>query len=107
MGDNPTGGAPHVGESTPESRPSKRGRIECSYCNCVLDSEGEIITMGKRAKEFRAMSENDETRLARIESLEGEVKELKVKLAASEKTPETVSAASNNGGEKKSGFYIR
>jgi hypothetical protein len=80
-----TGGAPKVEAPEPKTR-SKR--VECSYCNCILDQDGEIISMGKRAKEFRAMSENDETRIARINSLEAEVTELKKQLAG--KAPETV-----------------
>jgi hypothetical protein len=91
---NPTGGAPDPAEVQP-----KRGkRTTCGYCDCVLDADGEIISMGKKAKEFRAMSENDETRIKRIETLETEIADLKKKLA---ETPaprtEAVSAESKKG----------
>jgi hypothetical protein len=80
---DPTGNAPRSDPPEPKTR-SKR--VECNFCNCILDSDGEIISMGKRAKEFRAMAENDETRISRIAALESEVADLKKQLA--EKKPE-------------------
>jgi hypothetical protein len=84
---SPTGGAPAPEPPEPSPRPSRSKRTECGYCGCVLDSEGEIISMGKRAKELRAVAENEETRINRITALETEVAELKTKLAAASASP--------------------
>jgi hypothetical protein len=89
---SPTGGAPVTEERDPPRRSKK---VECGYCDCVLDSEGEIIVMGKRAKEFRAARENDETRINRITALEAEVTDLKTKLA--ERAPATTSVPTPAG----------
>lgn len=83
--ENPTGGAPRR-DDPPETR-TRNKKVDCGYCGCTLDSEGEIITMGKRAKEFRAMAENDETRISRISALEAELSDLKNKLAAATAAP--------------------
>jgi len=93
---SPTGGAP---SSDPESREHRRAKkVTCSFCNCELDTEGEIIAMGKKAKEFRAMGENDETRIARITALEAEITSLKAKLA--ESVPATAPPATAPTGRK-------
>ena len=69
------------------SKPAKRKNVECGFCGCTVDADGEIISMGKRAKEFRAQAENDETRIAQIDRLESEVADLKKKLEAKRESP--------------------
>src|SRR5208282_6398760 len=69
------------------SKPAKRKNVECGFCGCTVDADGEIISMGKRAKEFRAQAENDETRIAQIDRLESEVADLKKKLEAKKESP--------------------
>jgi predicted nucleic acid-binding Zn-ribbon protein len=89
---SPTGGAPE-----PEPQPKKGKRTTCGYCDCILDQEGDIITMGKSAKEFRALRENEETRINRISALEAEVADLKAKLEAAAKKPEPPAPGKTQG----------
>jgi hypothetical protein len=95
---NPTGGAP---DPTPE--PKRGKRVTCGYCDCILDADGEIISMGKSAKEFRALRENDETRIKRIDELEKGLRVAIDKLKTYENddgTPKTPTPTSS-GGKKK------
>lgn len=73
--------------SEPRAEPrAVRSGVVCLFCECKLDSQGEPLIIGGKAKKYRDLSEKNDTLSAQVTSLTAEVERLKQ--SAAPPTPE-------------------
>jgi hypothetical protein len=60
----------------PTEPTNKRGMV-CEFCECRLAANGDIISVGERAKKFRKLEEENERLGADNARIQGELNELR------------------------------